>query len=62
MMNDSQAEGTVNEAKGNMKEVVGKLIGDRNLEAQGVEDQAVGKLQQQIGNVAEVLTAVLNKL
>lgn len=47
--------------KGAVEEAVGRLVGDRHVEAEGQKDQAAGKLQKKIGDVVEVLSDVLKK-
>jgi uncharacterized protein YjbJ (UPF0337 family) len=61
-MNKNQAEGSAEQVKGAVKEAVGRLVGDKRVEAEGKKDQAAGKLQAQIGDVVEVLSNVLKKV
>jgi uncharacterized protein YjbJ (UPF0337 family) len=61
-MNKNQAEGSADQVKGAVKEAVGRLVGDKRVEAEGKKDQAAGKLQEQIGDVVEVLSNVLKKV
>lgn len=50
---DDRAKGAGNDLKGKVKEGVGKLTGDRDLEAEGHLDQAKGKGQQALGDVKD---------
>ncbi|HZF83634.1 MAG TPA: CsbD family protein [Burkholderiaceae bacterium] len=49
-MNKDQVAGRVEEAKGKIKEVAGKVTGNERLEADGVTDQAAGKVQSTYGD------------
>ena len=48
-----KTEGKWDEAKGKVKEDIGKLGGDRSTEMDGKLDQAKGKIKQGIGEVKE---------
>jgi uncharacterized protein YjbJ (UPF0337 family) len=50
-----QAEGTFHELKGKVKEIVGKLSDNPNLEAEGTGEKIAGKVQEKIGQVKKVL-------
>jgi uncharacterized protein YjbJ (UPF0337 family) len=52
---DDRAKGAANDLKGKIKEGVGKLTGDRDLEAEGNLDQAKGKGQQALGDLKDAL-------
>jgi len=52
-MNKDQVAGRVEEAKGNLKEVAGKVVGNEKLEGEGVADQAAGKVQKTYGDLKE---------
>lgn len=52
-MNKNQVKGRVEEAKGNVKEVAGKVVGNRDLETEGKVDKAVGKVQATYGDAKE---------
>jgi uncharacterized protein YjbJ (UPF0337 family) len=56
-MND-RAEGTVDKAKGKLKETAGDLTGDEDLEREGKEDQLKGAGKQAVGHVKEAGRAV----
>ena len=45
------AEGKMHQAKGKIKEVVGKIAGNRDLEAEGKGENLGGKVQEKIGQV-----------
>jgi len=47
--NNDEVEGKFDQAKGSVKENVGRAIDDRDLEAEGSADRAGGKLQEGFG-------------
>ena len=50
-----QAEGTFHEVKGKVKEIVGELSDNPDLEAEGIGEKIAGKVQKKIGQVKKVL-------
>jgi uncharacterized protein YjbJ (UPF0337 family) len=52
-MNKDQVQGRANEAKGNLKEAAGKLVGNQKLQGEGLVDQVKGKTQAGYGDVKE---------
>lgn len=48
-MSDKEIDGKLNQAKGKVKEDVGKLTNDKSTEAEGKTDQAKGKVEETIG-------------
>jgi uncharacterized protein YjbJ (UPF0337 family) len=52
-MNKDQVQGRATEAKGNVKEAAGKLVGNQKLQGEGLVDQAKGKTQAGYGDVKE---------
>ena len=50
---DDHARGTANTIGGKIKEGLGKLTGDKGLEAEGNLDQAKGKGQSALGDVKD---------
>jgi uncharacterized protein YjbJ (UPF0337 family) len=51
--NKDQVRGRVKEAKGKLKQVVGKLVGDRTLEAKGKVQKKLGAAQAKYGDVKQ---------
>lgn len=49
-----KAEGMFHEVKGKVKEVVGKLSDDPNLEAEGAGEKIAGKVQEKVGQIKKV--------
>ena len=50
-MDKDRIEGSAQQAKGKIKQVVGKITGDTKLEAEGKSDEAAGKVQNAIGGL-----------
>jgi len=49
------AEGKIHQVKGKIKEVAGKTVGNRDLEAEGKDENLGGKVQEKIGQIKKVL-------
>jgi len=47
-------EGKLHAAKGKVKEVIGKVVGNRNLEAEGKDEHVGGKVQEKLGQLKKV--------
>jgi len=54
-MNKDRIEGSIDQAKGKVKEVAGKAVGDTKLETEGKADQAAGKVKNTIGGVKDTI-------
>lgn len=52
-MHKDEIKGTAKEARGNIKDAVGKATGDENLRADGAADKAEGAIQKGVGKVKE---------
>ncbi len=50
-----RTDGSINQAKGSLKEGVGKLTGDSKLEAEGKSDKLGGKIQNAVGGIKDAL-------
>ncbi len=46
---ENQAEGTMDTAKGRVKDAAGSLTGDRQMEAEGKWDQVKGDVKDTVG-------------
>jgi len=49
------AEGKMHQVKGAVKEAVGKVVGNRDLETEGKLENLDGKVQEKVGEVKKVL-------
>ncbi len=54
-MDKDRIEGSVEQAKGKVKEVVGKVTGDKKTEAEGKAGQVKGKVQNAVGGIKDSL-------
>jgi uncharacterized protein YjbJ (UPF0337 family) len=54
-MDKDRIEGAAKQAKGTVKEAVGKVVGDAKLQGEGKADQAEGKLQNVVGGLKDTL-------
>jgi uncharacterized protein YjbJ (UPF0337 family) len=54
-MNKDRIEGSVEQAKGKMKEVAGKVTGDSKLETEGKVQQVAGKVQNAVGGFKDTV-------
>lgn len=66
MWNEDEVDGKGKEIKGNIKEKVGQVTGNRNLEGEGQADQVEGKVQKNVGKarrkVGEVIEDIGEKI
>jgi uncharacterized protein YjbJ (UPF0337 family) len=54
-MNKDRIAGAAKEAKGSIKETIGKAVGDSKLESEGKADKVEGKVQNAIGGLKDAL-------
>lgn len=54
-MDKDRIEGSARQAKGTIKEVAGKALGDAKLESEGKADKTAGKVQNAIGGLKDTL-------
>jgi uncharacterized protein YjbJ (UPF0337 family) len=54
-MDKDRIEGSANQAKGAVKEAVGKVTGDAKLKAEGAADKTAGKVQNAVGGVKDAV-------
>jgi uncharacterized protein YjbJ (UPF0337 family) len=50
-----RTEGSIDQAKGSVKETAGKVTGDSKLEAEGKSDKLSGKIQNAVGSAKDAL-------
>ena len=60
-MNKDQVKGRATEAKGDIKEAAGKLVGNRKLQGEGLVDQAKGKAQAGLGDAKEKVKNAIDR-
>ena len=54
-MDNDRIKGSAEQAKGKVREVAGKVMGDAKLETEGKTDQAKGKIQNAIGGLKDTM-------
>jgi uncharacterized protein YjbJ (UPF0337 family) len=52
---ENEVVGTVHEVKGKIKETVGRVTNDPNLEGEGIGEEIGGTVQKKIGQVQKVI-------
>ena len=55
-------KGLANEATGNVKQAVGKVVGNEKLQAEGVVQETKGEAQQAVGKAKDAVKKVVDKL
>jgi len=60
-MDKDRIAGAAKQAKGTVKEAVGKVVGDAKLKSDGKSDKAEGKVQNAIGGVKDAVRDALKK-
>ena len=59
-MNKDRVEGSLEQAKGKVKEVTGKVTGDSKLETEGNADQISGKVKNTVGGIKDTIKESLD--
>ena len=54
-MDKDRIKGSAEQAKGVVKEVAGKVTGDKKLESEGKADKVAGKVQNAVGGLKDTL-------
>jgi uncharacterized protein YjbJ (UPF0337 family) len=49
------AEGKLHQAKGTIKEAIGRMAGDRPLQAEGKDEHLRGNVQEKVGQIKKVI-------
>ena len=60
-MDKNRIEGKAKEAKGSVKQALGKLTGSDKLRAEGAADKAAGRAQNTFGGVADKARGLFKK-
>ena len=61
-MNKDQVKGRVEQVKGSVKETTGKVVGNRDLEADVKVDKAVGTVKAGYGDAKDKVKGAVDKL
>ncbi len=57
-MSEDRIEGGATQAKGALKDIAGKVLGDEKMQAGGTADKAIGKAQDTYGQAVQQLQKV----
>jgi len=60
-MDKDRAEGIGHQAKGAIKEGVGKMTGDKKTQAEGSAEKAAGKVQNAVGGAKDAVRDAVRK-
>ena len=60
-MDKDRVQGAAHQAKGAVKEGVGKVTGDTKTEAEGKADKAAGRMQSAVGGAKDSVRDALDK-
>jgi uncharacterized protein YjbJ (UPF0337 family) len=60
-INEDQVKGRADQAQGKVKEVVGKVVGNKDLEAKGNIQKNVGSVQASLGDAKEDIKKAFKK-
>ena len=60
-MHKDEVKGAAKQARGSIKDAVGKVTGDDKLRADGALDKAEGRVQQEVGKVKEKVRDALKR-
>ncbi len=60
-MDKDRVEGAMHQAKGGVKEAVGKVTGDKKTQAEGAAEKAGGKVQNTVGGAKDAARDVANR-
>jgi uncharacterized protein YjbJ (UPF0337 family) len=60
-MDKDRVEGVGHQVKGGVKEMAGKVTGDKKLEAEGTTEKAAGKVQNAVGGAKDSVRDALKK-
>ncbi|RWM88790.1 MAG: CsbD family protein [Mesorhizobium sp.] len=59
MVNKNQLAGLAKQLKGSVKKAAGKATSNRRVQAEGVADKIVGKMQKAYGDIKDKLRKVI---
>jgi uncharacterized protein YjbJ (UPF0337 family) len=60
-MDKNRVEGAVDQAKGSIKEALGKVTGNDKLKAEGVADKVAGKAKSTVGEAKDAVRDAVKK-
>ncbi len=60
-MDKDRIEGAAHQAKGAIKETIGKVTGDTKTQAEGKVEKAAGKVQNAVGGAKDAIRKEVNR-
>lgn len=54
-MNEDRMKGSLDQAKGKVKEATGKALGDEKLKREGQADRVTGKVENVVGGIKDTM-------
>ena len=60
-MDKDRIEGAAHQAKGAVKETIGKVTGDAKTQAEGKVEKAAGKVQNAVGGAKDAIRKEVNR-
>ncbi len=60
-MDKDRIKGAADQAKGTVKKVVGKAIGDQKMQTEGTINKLTGKVESAVGGAKDTLRDTVNK-
>ena len=60
-MDKDRIKGAADQAKGAVKEVVGKAIGDQKMQTEGTINKLTGKVESAVGGAKDTIRDTVNK-
>ena len=60
-MDKDRVEGSMHQAKGAVKEAVGKVTGDKKTQAEGTTEKAAGKVQNTAGGAKDAVRDAVDR-
>ena len=60
-MDKDRIEGAAKQAKGSIKEAIGKVTGDHRIQAEGAAEKAAGEVQSTVGKTKDAARDVFKK-
>jgi uncharacterized protein YjbJ (UPF0337 family) len=58
-MDKDRTAGAARQAKGSVKEAIGKITGDSKTEAEGTADKTAGKVQNTVGDAKDAMRDIV---
>jgi len=60
-MDKERIKGGIEKATGTVKEKIGQMTGDRDMEAEGLADKAEGRARSTVGHIKDAAREIIGK-